>query len=129
MFVVEVFDRNTNKFIFKLRTNLAVSETTPNLIPVLVTVHTFLQPVRVISKPILFIPSLGNFLPCAFVSDNKGENRETEDEEDQEEHDEEVRPEKPRDSATRTDQTSDRYDHEEDSESDHGLVEKTLTLR
>lgn len=129
MFLVELIDRFINKLSFKFRTDFALNKTTPNLPPVLVTVHTFLQPIRVISKSILFIPSLRNFLPCAFVSDNKGENRETEDEEDQEEHDEEIRPEKPRDSATRTDQTNDRYDHEEDSESDHGLVEKTLTLR
>ena len=129
MFVVEVFDRNTNKFIFKLRTNLAVSETTPNLIPVLVTVHTFLQPVRVISKSILFIPSPRNLLSCALVSHNKGENSYGEDEENQEEHDKEVSPEKPCDSATGTDQTNDRYNHEENSESDHGFVEETLTLR
>lgn len=129
MLVVEVGDRNINKLSFKLRTNLAVNETTPNLIPVLVAVHTFLQPVRVISKSILFIPSPRNLLACAFVSNDKGENRYGEDEENQEEHDKEVSPEKPCDSATGTNQTSDCYNHEENSESDHGFVQETLTLR
>ena len=129
MFLVELIDRLINKLSFKFRTDFALNETTPNPPPVLVTVHTFLQPVRVISKSILFIPSPRNLLSCALVSHNKGENSYGEDEENQEEHDKEVSPEKPCDSATGTDQTNDRYNHEENSESDHGFVEETLTLR
>lgn len=87
----------------KFGAELARLKATLDSIPCFGVIHSFLQPVRVITKPILFIPSSRQNLPCAFISNNEGEDGEGEDDNDEQEHNEEVNPEEPCDSATGAD--------------------------
>lgn len=79
----------------EIGTNFTISQTAFNLIPVLVIINSFLQPVWVISKSVFFITSPGQYLSRTFIRHYKSEDGEDNAEDDEEEHDDQVEPEQP----------------------------------
>lgn len=88
----------------KLSADFPRLQATPDPVPRLSVVNPLLQPVRVIPKPILLIPSIRHNFASALVGDNEGEDGEGEEKNDEDEHDEEVEPEEPRHATARADE-------------------------
>lgn len=126
MLGVELIDCVANILLMKFRADLAINKTALDLVPVLVVVNPLLQPIGVISKPILLVTLAGESFPGALVGDDEGEDREGEEDDDEEEHCAKVEPEEPRDAATGADEAGERDEQEEDAEDDDRLLEKLL---
>ena len=125
---IELIHSIPDILIFKTGADFSINKATLNFVPVLGTVNPFLQPVRVITKPILLITTIREDFSGTFVCDSEGKNGESEEYNDEEEHDEKVNPEKPWDSTESSNDSSDRDEQEEDTENDNWCVEKLLTL-
>lgn len=82
----------------------------------------------VIPKLVRLIPSAGNHLAGALISDGKGEDGETEQEDDEDEHDEKVEPEEPGHAAARADEACEWDHHEEDAEGDDWALEELFAF-
>lgn len=117
------FIRTSVSFLGKFLANFAINQTTPNTIPVLRVINSFLQPVRVITQLILLIPTITHNFPGTFVGDNEGEDSEAEEYKYEQEHDDEVDPQQPIDAATGADEACEGDDQEEDAECYDGLFE------
>ncbi|KAJ0788825.1 hypothetical protein HanPI659440_Chr05g0196401 [Helianthus annuus] len=84
--VIKLINRNrstTRSVINQALTHLTILQTAPNLIPILLTTHTVLQPPGIISQPVLLITSTGNHLTGAFIRHNERKNGETEEQNDE----------------------------------------------
>lgn len=103
-------------------------QATTDPVPRLSVINLLLQPIRVIPKPILFIPSIRNNFTSALVGNDESENGEGEEKNDEDKHDEEVEPEEPRHAAARADEAGEWDEHEEDAERDDGLLQPPLAL-
>lgn len=103
-------------------------QATTDPVPRLSVINLLLQPIRVIPKPILFIPSIRNNFTSALVGNDESENGEGEEKNDEDKHDEEVEPEEPRHAAARADEAGEWDEHEEDAECDHRLLQPPLAL-
>ena len=99
--------------VLQFLTDLRILKAAPDLVPVLGVLDPFLQPVGVIPKPVLLVPSPGDGLPGALIGDDEGEDGEAEEDEDEDEHGEEVDPEQPGDAAAGADEPRE-GDHEEE---------------
>lgn len=121
MFLIKLFNRSISPTINQTLTNLTILQTTPDLIPITITINPLLQPIRIIPQAVLLIPPAGNRLAGAGICDHKGENGETEEDHDEDEHDKQVDPEKPCHAPARADEAGKGDDGKEDSEGDDGL--------
>lgn len=92
MLRIELLEVVIDILISETRTNLAVGQATLNLIPILSIANPLLQPIGVITEPILLIPTTRHDLPCALVGDSEGEDGENREKKNEEEHYEKVTP-------------------------------------
>lgn len=76
----------------EIAANLAISQATLDLRPVLGIVNALLQPVVVVSEFILLVAFARNSSPGSRVGDHEREDGEDEEHENEGEHDEQVRP-------------------------------------
>lgn len=83
----EVVNSITSKPIMELGADLAVDQATLDLVPVLGVAHSFLKPIRVITKPVLLIPFTRQHLTRTLVGNDESEDGEAENEYNQQEHD------------------------------------------
>jgi len=70
---IKLLNSSSPTIIDQTLTNLTIHQATFNLIPILSTGHPFLQPMRVIPKPVLLIPFPGQSLTGTLVCDDKSE--------------------------------------------------------
>lgn len=96
--------------------------------PVACLFHSLLQPIRVVSEPVLLVAPVGHHLAGALVGDDEGEDCEAEEEENEEEHDAEVEPEQPRDPAAGAHEACEGDEHEEGAYAYDRPLEKFLAV-
>lgn len=86
MFLVKLLNRITGEFLVEFGTDLAVHQAASDSVPIFVVVDAILEPVGVITEPVLLVASVGKNFSGAFVGDGEGEDGEDEEENDEEEH-------------------------------------------
>lgn len=74
----------------QLRTNIAVCETIPNLVPILGVQYMISKPRRESFKPVLFITPPWNNVPTILARDNKSKNQQNQEKSDENGHAAEV---------------------------------------
>ena len=94
MLSMELLNGVVHILVSKTCTNLTILQATLNIVPILGIGNPLLQPIGVITKPILLIPTIRQGLPSSLVGnsdkDGKHEEKNYEDE-----HDQKVEPEEP----------------------------------
>lgn len=109
-------------------TDIAIGQTGLDLIPVLCAVDPLLQPVGVVSQPILLVPFFRKDLSGPLVGDDKGEDGEAKKEDYEEEHHHQVDPQEPCNATPGADEAGQGHHHEEDSDGDDGSIQKLLAV-
>lgn len=126
MLSIELLNGVVHILVSKTATNLTIMQATLNLVPILGIANPLLQPIGVITEPVLLIPTIGHGLPSTLVGNSKDKDGKDEEKNYEEEHDQKVEPEEPRNTATSSDQASYGDHHEKNAECDDGFVEPTL---
>ena len=95
MLSMELLNGVVHILVSKTCTNLTILQATLNIVPILGIGNPLLQPIGVITKPILLIPTTRQGLPSTLVGNSKGKDGKHEEKNYEEEHDQKVEPEEP----------------------------------
>lgn len=90
VFFVEIISSSVGAIINELLADLTVLKAAPNSPPVII--NPSLQPMRVISKPILLIPFPRQGFPCPLIGHHKSKDSETEEKHNEQEHNKKIDP-------------------------------------
>ena len=95
MLSIELLNGVVHILFNKTGTNLTILQATVNIVPILGIGNLLLQPIGVITKPILLIPMIRQGLPSTLVGNSKDKDGKHEEKNYEEEHDQKVEPEEP----------------------------------